>query len=129
MTALREESKCDLSVNDLLKDINIKDATYIVAESWSEVSKYTLMKSWRKLLTHIKEPQKEAVTTEKGTENSTKNFGYHSNVLVDAKIAMKTHSNGWLLTEIFNKKLCLMMTLLELSLTWLMMRIPTFMTS
>ena len=49
LTALSENDNSDLIVINLLKSINLNDAIYTIAESWSEISESILIKSWRKL--------------------------------------------------------------------------------
>ena len=45
LTAFSEDGNSDLSVIDILKSINVKDIIYMIAESWSENSESTLIKS------------------------------------------------------------------------------------
>ncbi|GBM35684.1 hypothetical protein AVEN_97884-1 [Araneus ventricosus] len=71
LTTLSEEDGKKTIVIDLLKQINIKDVVYMIAESWSELPESTLVKSWEKIWSSNQIGEEEAVVS---TEIPTANY-------------------------------------------------------
>ncbi|GBM32946.1 hypothetical protein AVEN_268865-1 [Araneus ventricosus] len=110
LTALSGEDGKNTSVIDLLKQINIKNVVYMMAESCSEIPESTLVKSWKKFEfgLQIKSVKKRRSFPQRYLQPT---FYQHLNISMDVKTSMqKTWSNGWPLTRISSKRLCRMKT-------------------